>query len=115
MEAFEYLKEFKRMCDSFNLADCSDCPLYENCDILRPSDEDLRYRVDVVEKWSKEHPVKTRQSEFLKMFPNAPIIAGVMTMCPQIVAPASDCDRKCTECRKRFWLSPIETNSAEER
>ena len=39
MEAFEYLKELKRMCESF--ADCEDCPLYDNCDTLHPSNEEL--------------------------------------------------------------------------
>lgn len=27
--------------------------------------------VEIVERWAKEHPAKTRQSEVLKMFPSA--------------------------------------------
>ena len=48
------------MCESFT--DCEDCPLYDNCDTLHSSNEELRHRTDVVEKWSKEHPIK-----FIKM------------------------------------------------
>ena len=112
MEAFEYLKELKRMCKS--IADCDNCPLESTCDSSYLTDEELKQQVSVVEKWSKEHPVRTRQSEFLKMSPNAPIINGVMTLCPQIINPTSDCDRKCAECRKRFWLSPIKTDGTTE-
>lgn len=49
------------MCESFT--DCEDCPLYDNCDTLHSSNEELQHRADVVEKWSKEHPIKTYQNE----------------------------------------------------
>lgn len=113
MEAFEYLKEFKRMCESFT--DCEDCPLYDNCDAPHPSNEELQHRVDVVEKWSKEHPIKTYQKALLEIFPNAPMIGGVITLCPKIMdCSFGTCTRSCSECRKRFWLSPMADDTVEE-
>lgn len=70
-----------------------------------------------VETWAKEHPIKTRKSEFLKLFPNAllesdklPIIA------PCLVEPEfykkkfeeSDCSLNgCNECRRKYWLQEV--------
>lgn len=31
--------------------------------------ESIGEMISIVEQWSKDHPIKTRQSEFLKMFP----------------------------------------------
>lgn len=113
MEAFEYLKELKRMCESFT--GCKDCPLCDSCDILHSSNEELQHRADVVEKWSKEHPIKTYQKALLEIFPNAPMIGGVITLCPKIMDCSFEtCTRSCSECRKQFWLTPINTNDMTE-
>ncbi len=62
MDAVEYVKQRERMCDYY--IDCDDCPAgyYEGCSSL----DRISELVPIVEQWSKEHPVKTRQSEFLK-------------------------------------------------
>ena len=114
MEAFEYLKELKRMCESFT--GCKDCPLYDSCDILHSSNEELQHRADVVEKWSKEHPIKTYQKALLEIFPNAPMIDGIITLCPTHLGVSYIRCREviCQECRKRFWLSPMADNTVEE-
>ena len=105
------------MCESFT--GCKDCPLCDSCDILHSSNEELQHRADVVEKWSKEHPIKTRQSEFLKLFPNAPLNNAILTICPQDVDRSIKdfyCDdmTTCGTCRKQFWLTPIDTNDMTE-
>ena len=78
--------------------------------------------VSIVEQWAKEHPVKTRQSEFLKMFPNAKRSSdGVLDICPLKIEPEKyknatpdkvciNCDtlRWCDECCRDFWLKEIE-------
>lgn len=75
--------------------------------------------VDLVEKWAKENPAKTRQSEFLKMFPNASVIAnGTLGICPKSLDKDRNCfystnygNRKivdCFGCRNQFWLEEIE-------
>lgn len=58
--------------------------------------------VSEVEQWAKDHPVKTRQSEFLKMFPNANTIDGVLTICPIAIDKALDDSERClgTPCHK---------------
>ena len=111
MEAFEYLKELKRMCKSID--DCDICPISGTCHSSYLIDKELKQQVDAVEKWSKEHPIKIRQSEFLKLFPNAPRDSDVLTICPKYVDRFIDsrhCDNMttCDNCKKQFWLSPID-------
>lgn len=65
-----------------------------------------------VEEWAKEHPAKTRQSEFLKHYPGARItIDGFLHACPMDVFSDTgvNCNaRNCFECRKKFWLAEVE-------
>ena len=65
MDALKFLKERKRMCSSYK--NCKGCPLYNiNCVINNNiSDKDCERNAAAVEKWSKENPLKTRQSVFL--------------------------------------------------
>lgn len=66
-----------------------------------------------VEEWAKEHPIKTRQSEFLKLFPGADVgkTDGCLTLDPCNVYKKmrKECEgRKCSECRKEFWFTEVE-------
>ena len=55
MDAVKFLEERNRMCDNYNL--CTDgCPLYKICDFSLGY---FREMVAAVEKWSKEHSLKT--------------------------------------------------------
>lgn len=67
--------------------------------------------------WSKEHPRKTRQTELLKMFPEAHVSAnGSLYLCPASVSAAyrdenGNCKVrriKCADCRKEFWGQEVE-------
>lgn len=70
-----------------------------------------------VEEWAKDHPIKTRQSVFLKQWPEANIDdLGVLKVCP---SPISTSHRnahggctysggKCSDCRREFWLAEVE-------
>ena len=66
-----------------------------------------------VEQWAKGHPVKTRQSELLKLFPNLKIDDGVIAFCPGKFLPEVEgeayCKKhdKCRECRKDYWLAEV--------
>lgn len=67
--------------------------------------------VKFVEHWCTEHPAKTRQSEFLKHYPNAKIILGCLDACPMDVFgdTEANCNRQpCYECKKAFWLAEVE-------
>lgn len=77
MDAVKFLKEMKRIC---NTVECqTGCPLYDArhdiCGMEVPEyleNGDIENIVSAVEKWSAEHPVKTRLMDFLEKHPNAP-------------------------------------------
>ena len=112
MDAVKYLKEFKRMCSSIG-GDfcCKECPLSTGNDddlgCRECSDEE---KVAIVEKWSNENPIKTRQSEFLKIFPNAEMFEGVLCLDPCILEPNTvKCiEGDCNRCKREYWLEEIE-------
>lgn len=124
MDAVEYLKEKTRMtCSnkggSCNI-DCYDCPLgsKNNGDMLCTVLEAVQPEkaIAIVKKWAAEHPVKTRQSEFLKMFPNATLNSmNNMTIgiSPCKVdtkyEPHAGCDEMlCSDCQREYWHKEVE-------
>lgn len=67
--------------------------------------------VEYVEQLDDMHPIKTRQSEFLKLFPNAQTDSGCLNACPMDVFGNTgiDCNKRtCFECKKEFWLAEVE-------
>ena len=104
MDAVEYVKQRERMCNYY--ANCGDCPAvqYEECSSLNG----IPKLVPIVEQWAKEHPVKTRQSEFLKMYPNARIEDGVIFLGPCAIDNSHKCTLDCKKCCRDFWLKEIE-------
>ena len=75
MEAIKYMKELKRYCNATN---CENCEVEYACDGVPsvPSDledDDIVESVKFIEKWSMDNPIKTRQSEFLKLYPDVPL------------------------------------------
>lgn len=113
MDAVEYVKTQYRLCRSKD--NCSECPLQdkENCGCIMDTIEYVEKAVQIVEQWAKDHPVKTRQSEFLKMFPNAEFCRDVINILPCSIEKemCKYCDNsKCEECRKDYWLSEVNDN-----
>lgn len=114
MDAVEYVKQRDRMCDYY--VNCGECPAdqYEGCSSLGG----IPKLIPIVEQWAKEHPVKTRQSEFLKQWPNTeisddglPSIAPCQLDVGLIHGKAQkDCEDRgvCDKCRHDFWLKEIE-------
>nr|DAG59080.1 MAG TPA: Formiminotransferase domain [Caudoviricetes sp.] len=66
MDAVEFLNEGTRMCNSYEA--CVGCPMWETDDCCMVS-MNLKRMINIVEQWAKEHPVKTRQSEFFEDVP----------------------------------------------
>lgn len=67
--------------------------------------------VEYVEQLDDMHPIKTRQSEFLKLFPNAQTDSGCLNACPMDVFGnmGINCNKRtCFECKKEFWLQEVE-------
>lgn len=100
--------DYARMCKFYD--DCSICPLGEsNCHMLISENPDKAN--EIILNWCKEHPIKTRQSEFLKMFPNARVNTnGILDVCPKIVNIKNKCTttvKKCGECCKDYWLTEV--------
>lgn len=115
MDALEFLKERKRMCNCYK--DCKGCPLYgSNCVIDSAiSDEDCGRIAATVEKWSAEHPRKTRQSVFLKQWPNVGLdCRGVIAIDPcdidtTLYKEGMGCSNgNCGECSRKFWSQEVE-------
>lgn len=118
MDALAFLRERKRMCNSYKC--CVGCPLVESHCIVSSatSDEDFKKMTDVVEQWLNEHPRKTRQSVFLEQWPDAIISDdGLPEVGPcQLHAglihgdSVDDCENRglCTECRREFWMQEVE-------
>lgn len=117
MDAVKFLKTLRRMCN----AKCRKCEFGEvyrvngGCSTWQKNHPEEA--VAIVEKWAAEHPIKTRQSEFLKQWPDASIDdLGVLKVCP---SPISTSHRNahggctysggnCSDCRRKFWLAEVE-------
>lgn len=111
MDAVKFVKTLGRMCD----AECIKCEFrkrlsgFETCAVWRKTHPEEA--VAIVEQWAAEHPAKTRQSEFLKLFPNAQTDSGCLNACPMDVFGNTgiDCNKRtCFECKKEFWLAEVE-------
>ena len=115
MDVVEFFSEFRRMCKSSS--DCTKCEYHGNkCD---NANEIFEKTVAVVEKWSQEHPRKTRQDVFLEMFPTARMDdVGVLDISPACVDSRYR-ERKgrgcgnfthlpCPDCRREFWMQEVE-------
>ena len=105
MDAVEFLKVLGRLCNNYLCGD--NCPLIDSCD--DESDDGYVRKVQIVEKWAKEHPVKTRQSEFLKQWPDAEIGGdGLLSIAPcQLNFEFCEGRGVCDKCRRDFWLKEI--------
>lgn len=120
MDAVEFLKTVNRLCRAEE--DCSSCPLNGYAcdanlkDVARYYTlESVQDMVQKAEQWAKEHPVKTRQSEFLRMFPNAMINEsdGILCITPcNIEGKSIGCPngKNCGDCRREYWLAEVTDN-----
>lgn len=114
---------YARMCKAHRL--CGDCPVSLNnnnsnleCMTFVARNPDKAN--EIILKWCEEHPIKTRQNEFLKMFPNAMKDEGIINIDPCIVdetlhlaSSCWECAKKnnvedCAQCCKEYWLAEVE-------
>ena len=106
MDAVEFIKQVRRMGKQKGEAICFK---------LEEKDTEI---VSRVEQWAKAHPEKTRQSEFLKQWPDAEIgDDGYPSVAPcQLYKDMEEKDENgvcckncgCGICRRDFWLKEIE-------
>ena len=106
MDAIEFIKAMKQMLSAG--ANCSTVQKY----ISAYKKNDYEGIVEAAEQWAAEHPIKTRQSEFLEHYPDARISAhGCLNACPMDVFSDTgiNCNAQpCHECKKAFWLAEVE-------
>lgn len=131
MDAVEYEKYRIKMCKETILkkGGCAACEMYDlvrqRCrtpaSVYMKEDEDYyKKNVAIVEQWSKDHPVKTRQSEFLKMFQNADLkiitrllpcsLDGTLKplRCAEYGYLSITC--RCDRCRYDYWNEEVTDN-----
>ena len=119
MDAVEFFKTVNRLCK--NKSGCEKCPVFKEGICMVGFDDDsiksIEETVSKVEQWAKDNPVKTRQSELLKLFQNTKIDRGVIIFCPRNFLPEVEgeayCKKhdKCRECRKDYWLTEVTDNA----
>lgn len=121
MDAVEFLKKLKRMCDKNRDAcrwECYACEIFVkkaekaiSCSsFIKEYPEEA---INIVGKWSVEHLEKTRQSEFLKAFPNALVDENgvpIMMPCHVDCSAGKRCNSytNCDACKKEYWAAEVE-------
>lgn len=121
MDALKFIEERNRMCDRYWQADgdCDDCPLVytRECNEMRTMVDDsgkaIGKVVEIVEKWSREHPRKTRQDVFLGQWPEAVLVDDIVDIRPcslvaDYIPKIECCKTSCNECRRKFWMQEVE-------
>lgn len=117
MDALEFLRERKRMCNSYK--NCDGCPFVKGLCAISDitSDEERKSVIATVEQWSKENPRKTRQSVFLEQWPETRIgDDGVLQIYPCLISAShrnarGNCatmGRGCSDCCREFWMQEVE-------
>jgi hypothetical protein len=120
MDAVKYIKALRRLCESKRK--CTECPLLnkEESYCIVDTGEYAEKAVQIVEQWAKDHPVKTRQSEFLKKYPDA-YLSDITRLLPcsldKTLNPlrcakygylSSTC--RCGKCRYDYWNEEVTDN-----
>ena len=108
MDALKFVKEFKRMCHTYTETMCKGCPREKclKCAIEVLSDTGIKELINDVEKWSKEHPQRTRLQDLLEKFPKAEIDKeGLPSFCCAKLGYVCNCLKStCKDC----WNMPVE-------
>lgn len=115
MDAVKFTRAAMRMCNAY-YSKCWSCPAGDDTSCKLDSSYSAisaEEKVSIVERWAAKHPAKTRQSEFLKLFPGADVGEkdGCLTLAPCNIYEKmrKECGApKCSECRKEFWFTEVE-------
>lgn len=120
MDAVRFLKERKRMCNSFGGNSCTGCKIYIKKGTMMCLEFQGKFpeqTVDIVEKWAKEHPRKTLLQDFLEKYPKAIIEDGAFpAACPFQFGYETEsekdknayCESTARDSCRRCWNRPLE-------
>lgn len=107
-----FFKELKRMCEKYN-STCVGCKIYSICfdtgcyGFIKNNPQKA---IEIVQEWSDENSLKTRQSELLKLFPETYLVNGVINICPKDISRSIICvnpEISCDDCKKQYWLAEV--------
>ena len=106
--------DYGRLCRT--VITCDNCPLCAKQNGTNLSCDDLLIKNpdkanEIILNRCKEHPIKTRQSEFLEMFPNAALVDEAVNICPREIDNqySADCTKlSCHDCKKFYWLAEVD-------
>lgn len=108
-----YLQEVYRMCKYYD-HECKKCPasiMNNSCNqicktfFINHPDR----AVEIIQKWSNEHPVKTRLDDLLEKYPNVPLNAvGTPRFDPWMLGYCDKCS-DCPNCKgdEYCWHEPV--------
>lgn len=121
MDAIKFINERNRMCNTYNMKHCEGCPANnpnnyggDGVACIRIDNIDAERLVPIVEKWSKEHPRKTRQDLFLEQYPKVAIYNGVIGIRPCKIEEDYTSQyclgdfSHCFKCREEYWLQEVD-------
>ena len=109
-KTMNFLKANAQLCDGTY---CSKCPLFQTNNSKNKPCDDLLFQfpetyLEIIQKWSDEHPPKTRAMDFLEKFPNAETKDGIPVVCVKSCGykVSGKCFNTydCPDC----WNSPLE-------
>lgn len=110
-----YLKERARMTEKCQI-NCRDCPFYypSNAYCSLFEDKYPEKSIEIVQKWSDEHPLKTYKDDFFEKFPNARKREdGIPDICYKkiygIKYRYGECDNGCAECWNEVMPEAVES------
>lgn len=115
MDAVEYFKIKNRICAAQEDT-CLGCPLTNDC--LSKELEAPEEVVKIAEEWDKKYPCRTRQTEFLEIYPNARMVDSNINddlvidikPCELMADYATEkwCEKwSCLACKKLYWWKPL--------
>lgn len=121
MDIVEFFKTANRLCKN---RCCTKCPLYKNEACMATcsdvSVKNIEETISKVEQWAKDHPVKTRQSEFLRISPNVDlkIITRLLPCSLDKTLKPLRCAKygylsitcRCDRCRDDYWNEEVPDN-----
>ena len=110
-----YLREHTRMCKyHITRVKCHECPMGSshngtnyNCECLLF--ECPQKAIEIVQKWSDEHPIKTRLDDVKEKYPNVEMMDGTPMFYPLRLGYCKDCDKCIVRgLIKRCWHEPVD-------
>lgn len=118
MNEIAIMRDYGRMCNSAST--CDGCELHKLFKVDETCAEFVlnnpKKTIETVKQWAETNPIKTRQSEFLKMFPNAQLDDDGMfnfslkpcDIDPEYADKVCDQYSDCQDCQREYWSEEVE-------